>query len=51
MAGDAVFVLSRPFNYLDRMTLAQLAPLIEAEFHLNNADYGLIVTTFTFRTP
>jgi len=36
----AVFVLSSAINYLDRQSLATLAPLVRAEFHLSNADYG-----------
>ncbi|MBZ5580733.1 MAG: MFS transporter [Acidobacteriia bacterium] len=43
----AVFVLSTAINYLDRQTLATLAPLLRAEFHLSNAEYGLILTAFS----
>ena len=43
----AVFVLSSSINYLDRQSLATLAPLLRAEFHLSNAGYGLIVTAFS----
>jgi len=43
----AVFVLSTAINYLDRQTLATLAPLLRAEFHLSNAQYGLILTAFS----
>jgi ACS family hexuronate transporter-like MFS transporter len=42
-----VFVLSTAINYLDRQSLATVAPLVRAEFHLTNADYGLIVTAFS----
>ncbi len=42
-----VFVLSSAINYLDRQTLATLAPLVRAEFHLSNAQYGLIVAAFS----
>lgn len=42
----AVFVLATAINYLDRMALAQLAQLVQDEFHLSNAQYGLIVTAF-----
>jgi len=42
-----VFVLSTAINYLDRQTLATLAPLVRAEFHLSNAEYGLIVAVFS----
>jgi MFS transporter, ACS family, aldohexuronate transporter len=43
----AVFVLSSAINYLDRQTLATLAPVLRAEFHLSNAEYGLILTAFS----
>ncbi len=43
----AVFVLSTAVNYLDRQTLATVAPLLRAEFHLSNAGYGLILTAFS----
>ncbi len=42
-----VFVLSTAINYLDRQALATLAPLVRAEFHLSNAEYGLILTAFS----
>jgi len=43
----AVFVLSSAINYLDRQTLAMLAPLLRAEFLLSNAQYGLILSAFS----
>src|SRR5216683_7357756 len=43
-----VFFLSSTLNYLDRLSLAALAPLIKSEFHLSYADYGLIVSSFSF---
>lgn len=43
----SVFVLSTAINYLDRQTLATLAPLVRAEFHLTNAEYGLVLTAFS----
>ena len=43
----SVFVLSSAINYLDRQTLATVAPLVRAEFHLSNAEYGLILTAFS----
>jgi ACS family hexuronate transporter-like MFS transporter len=43
----AVFVLSSAINYLDRMALATLAPVVRAEFRLSNADYGWIVAAFS----
>jgi len=33
-------------NYIDRMTLAVLAPTIMAEFGMNNVAYSRVVTTF-----
>jgi len=43
----AVFVLSSAINYLDRQTLATLAPVLRTEFHLSNTEYGLILTAFS----
>ncbi len=43
----AVFVLSSAINYLDRQTLATLKPVLCAEFHLSNADYGWILAAFS----
>jgi ACS family hexuronate transporter-like MFS transporter len=43
----SIFVLSSAINYLDRQTLATVAPLVRAEFHLSNAQYGLILTAFS----
>jgi len=42
-----VFLLSSAINYLDRQSLATLAPLVRAEFHLSNADYGFILAAFS----
>jgi len=42
----AVFVLSTAINFLDRSTLAQLAVPIRQQFHLTNAQYGLLWTSF-----
>ncbi|MEO8369581.1 MAG: MFS transporter [Candidatus Solibacter sp.] len=42
----AVFVLSTAINYLDRATLSALAPVLIDEFHLSNAQYGLIGSAF-----
>ena len=42
----AVFVLSTAINYLDRMSMATLAPLVRSEFHWSHADYGWIVAAF-----
>lgn len=43
----AVFVLSTAINYLDRATLSALAPVLVEEFHLSNAQYGLIGSAFS----
>jgi len=43
----SVFVLSSTINYLDRQTLATLAPVLRAELHLSNAQYGWIVSAFS----
>jgi ACS family hexuronate transporter-like MFS transporter len=43
----SVFVLCSAINYLDRQTLATLAPLVRAEFRLSNAQYGLILSVFS----
>jgi ACS family hexuronate transporter-like MFS transporter len=42
----AVFALSTAINYLDRMSLATLAPLMRSEFHLSHTEYGWIVAAF-----
>lgn len=43
----AVFVLSSAINYLDRQTLAMLAPVLRAQFRLSNAEYGWILAAFS----
>lgn len=43
----AVFVIASSLNYLDRQILATLAPLIGAEFHLTNRDYGFVLAAFS----
>lgn len=42
-----IFVLSSAINYLDRQSLATLAPPVRAEFHLSYEEYGLILTAFS----
>ncbi|MGE5569784.1 MAG: MFS transporter [Rhodospirillales bacterium] len=42
-----VFVLSSALNYLDRQILPALAPALREEFHLSNADYGLVLAAFS----
>jgi ACS family hexuronate transporter-like MFS transporter len=43
----AVFVLSSAINYLDRQSLATLAPLVRADFHLSRQQYGWILGAFS----
>lgn len=43
----SVFVLSSAVNYLDRQTLATLKPVLCAEFHLSNTQYGWILSAFS----
>jgi ACS family hexuronate transporter-like MFS transporter len=43
----AVFVLSSAINYLDRQTLAALAPLLQHEFQLTREQYGWILGGFS----
>ena len=42
-----IFVLSSAINYLDRQSLATMAPPLRAEFHLSYEQYGLILTAFS----
>jgi len=42
-----VFLLSTTINYLDRQTLANVAPQIMAEFRLTTAEYGWILAAFS----
>jgi ACS family hexuronate transporter-like MFS transporter len=44
----SVFVLSTAINYLDRSTLATVAPAVKAEFHLSDQQYGWIGSAFMF---
>ena len=43
----AAFVLSSAINYLDRQTLAALAPLLQHEFQLTREEYGWILGAFS----
>ena len=43
----AVFVLSTTISYLDRQMLAALAPTVQGEFGLSDAQYGLLLTAFS----
>ncbi|HMC61940.1 MAG TPA: MFS transporter [Candidatus Solibacter sp.] len=42
----SVFMLSTAINYLDRATLAALAPTLRGEFHLSNTQIGWIGSAF-----
>lgn len=42
----SIFVLSSTLNYLDRLLLPALAPLILIEFKLTQEDYGRVLTVF-----
>ncbi len=43
----SVFALASAWNYLDRLTLSAAAPRIMAEFHLNNREYGWLISAFS----
>jgi MFS transporter, ACS family, aldohexuronate transporter len=43
----SIFVLCSAINYLDRQTLATVAPLLRVEFHLSNEQYGVILAVFS----
>jgi len=42
-----VFILSNILNFLDRQLLAAQAPAIKEEFGLSNAQYGMLVSSWT----
>ncbi len=41
------FLISSSLNYLDRLLLGSLAPLLKAQYHLTNVDYGNLVAAFS----
>ncbi len=43
----SVFALASTWNYLDRLILSAAAPRIKAEFHLNNAEFGWLISAFS----
>ena len=43
----SIFVLSSAINYLDRQTLATLAPVLRADFHLTREQYGWVIGAFS----
>lgn len=42
----SVFLISSALNYLDRLLLASLAPVLKSQFHLNDFGYGNLVAAF-----
>jgi ACS family hexuronate transporter-like MFS transporter len=46
-AAVSVFALASTWNYLDRQVLAAAAPSIRSEFHLNNAQFGWLISAFS----
>lgn len=42
-----VFALASTWNYLDRLILSAAAPRIQAEFHLNNTEFGWLISAFS----
>jgi ACS family hexuronate transporter-like MFS transporter len=44
----SIFIFSSSLNFLDRQLLNTLAPLILADFHLNQTGFGFIVSVFSF---
>ena len=43
----SIFLLSSMLNYLDRSLVAALAPTLKSTFHLNNTEYGWILSAFS----
>lgn len=43
----SVFLFASMLNYLDRSLMAALAPTLKADFHLDNAQYGWILSAFS----
>jgi MFS transporter, ACS family, hexuronate transporter len=43
----SVFALASTWNYLDRNILAAAVPRVRAEFHLNNTQYGWVLSAFS----
>jgi ACS family hexuronate transporter-like MFS transporter len=44
----ALLFLATAVNYLDRLTLPIVSPLIRAEFHMSEQDYSQVITLFLF---
>ena len=49
-AGTALFLLTslNLFNFIDRYILPGVQPLVQKEFHVNDAQIGLLTTAFFF---
>jgi ACS family hexuronate transporter-like MFS transporter len=43
-----VIIIGSSLNYLDRQLLAAVAPSLKAEYGLSNANYGLLLSAFSF---
>lgn len=46
-AAIFIFIFSSTLNYLDRQLVAAVAPSLRAEFHLDNHQYGQILSVFS----
>jgi ACS family hexuronate transporter-like MFS transporter len=44
----ALLFLVTVINFVDRLTLSYVAPILKDTFHLSNTDYGFIVSSFLF---
>lgn len=44
----ALLFLVTVINFVDRLTLSYVAPVLKETFHLSNTDYGFIVSWFLF---
>lgn len=47
-AAVFVFVLSSTLNFLDRLTVAAVGPVLMTDLHINAKDFGLILAAFSF---
>ena len=49
-SGTALFLLTtlNLFNFIDRYILPGVQPLVQKEFHVNDAQIGLLTTAFFF---
>jgi ACS family hexuronate transporter-like MFS transporter len=43
----SIFLFASTLNYLDRSVMAALAPTLKTNFHLDNAQYGWILSAFS----